>query len=421
MKLEQLIRPMPVAQFVRDHFETTPLLVKGPPSRFSDFFGQDDFFRLAQDPRVGMIRCTFPDRDDKMVGKVGRFPLLEIKARGVEDAIAAGATVWLDDLQRADERIGALCETLKKEIAFPCTFRAASWLSPASGGVPFHCEGACTFLFQIAGTKTWRLSKRPALPHPLNLARLLADGSIVFDRHEVDEWETNLRPLAEHDIVEYKVEPGDLLFVPSGCWHSTSASDGESTLSVNLYAEPVKFLDVLMAAVRPILQKSVDWRRIPALEEAPGEGVPPALERYFADALTQLAGVLRDMSPHAPALEREWKLRLAESDALVPRYEGEVEPADRLRLTPPVTFMVERSLDKVTQVNVFLRGQEATFDEEDLLPFVFRVLEGKAFVAKDAADWAPRCTWDEIKGQLDGLLANGFLERVASSVEPAAE
>ena len=60
------------------------------------------------------------------------------------------------------------------------------------------------------------------------------------------------------------LEPGSLLFVPRGVWHSTHASS--DALSLNFTYSAPTWIDLLMAALRSRLAQASEWREtaIPA-------------------------------------------------------------------------------------------------------------------------------------------------------------
>jgi 50S ribosomal protein L16 3-hydroxylase len=89
------------------------------------------------------------------------------------------------------------------------------------------------------------------------------------------------------DRTELVLEPGSLLFVPRGTWHSTHATT--AALSLNFTFSPPTWIDVFTAALRSRLALSSAWR----------ETAEPVSVATFEALLRELA----DDTPHWTAAD----------------------------------------------------------------------------------------------------------------------
>jgi len=169
---------------------------------------------------------------------------------------------WLDAI-RADLGLSALTQQ-----------RCLIYATPAGGGTAPHFDQNLNFVLQVHGTKTWWLAPntnvaRPMTRHTMGLpvdpelqsyARLPMPQELPVDRTEV------------------VLEPGSVLFVPRGIWHSTRATT--DALSLNFTFSPPTWIDVFTAALRSRLALSPDWRETAAPRSA---ATFEALLRELAD------------------------------------------------------------------------------------------------------------------------------------------
>ena len=158
------------------------------------------------------------------------------------DTISPLLTRWLNEL-RLDLGLSSLT------IA-----RCLLYATPKNGGTAPHFDQNINFVFQVSGTKTWRIAENKEVINPLT-------------RHTMgQEMDPELASYAESDMpesmpsnaVEFELTAGSLLFVPRGAWHETSASS--DALSLNFTFTPPTWLDLFSAALRGRLAQSSEWR-----------------------------------------------------------------------------------------------------------------------------------------------------------------
>ena len=90
--------------------------------------------------------------------------------------------------------------------------------------------------------------------------------------------------------VAYTLEPGSMLFVPRGYWHSTEA-EGDA-LALNFTFSQPTWVDLFTTALRSRLLLSPEWRE---LADGVGSAVASRRERGTAEFDALLADLVSDL------------------------------------------------------------------------------------------------------------------------------
>ncbi len=99
------------------------------------------------------------------------------------------------------------------------------WLGPAGTLTPFHHDLTNNFMAQVIGRKRILLIPSSEIPRTYNNFHVysLVDGQHMdFDRFPA---------LREAVVQELTLHPGEILFLPVGCWHFVEALDISCTMS----------------------------------------------------------------------------------------------------------------------------------------------------------------------------------------------
>ena len=99
------------------------------------------------------------------------------------------------------------------------------WLRPKGTRTPFHHDLTNNFMAQVIGRKRVRLIPSCETPYLYNHTHCYTD----VDGHQID---TEQFPLvSQAQILDCELNPGEILFLPVGCWHYVEALDLSVTLS----------------------------------------------------------------------------------------------------------------------------------------------------------------------------------------------
>ncbi|MGF3021677.1 JmjC domain-containing protein [Methylobacterium aquaticum] len=150
------------------------------------------------------------------------------------------------------------------------------YVAPADGlGLGPHHDESEIFTLQIAGSKIWRIYHK-----------VVADEPALYEPEALGP--------PEHEI---RLNPGDLLYTPSGCVHDVTVAEAGPSFSLTIVFEPFRWrtlLDLLAARVA-----AMDAFMAP-LPAGPRDGTGP--ETAFADDFAARVALLHDaLADLAPA------------------------------------------------------------------------------------------------------------------------
>jgi len=197
---------VPVARFMREHWQRRPLLVR---QALKDFVAPVDRARLLAYARA-------PEAEARLVEcaagrwRVRHGPLARLPARH-----KPGWTVLVQGLDLLDDGAHRLLQSFRFVPDARLDDLMASYATDG-GGVGPHTDSYDVFLLQAFGRRRWRISRQRDLR--------LVDGAPLRVL-------SNFRPSAE-----YVLEPGDLLYLPPGVAHEGTAIGECITYSIGFRA-----------------------------------------------------------------------------------------------------------------------------------------------------------------------------------------
>jgi hypothetical protein len=210
-------------ELLRSHWEAEPFVATGLGA-FDDVFGPAVVERLLRGgglplPSVRLFRdgAELPTTGlarHRERGSAAREPLVD--AAAVDRALAAGATLVLEEVQTYCPTVADLCAEVTAETG--CRTYSAAFLTPAAAhGVAPHYDTAGVLLRQVHGSKRWRIA-RPR------------------DRWPVQEWAPGRETDVEREpVLDVVLREGECLYIPRGFTHVGTATDQASIhLSVGL-------------------------------------------------------------------------------------------------------------------------------------------------------------------------------------------
>lgn len=157
----------------------------------------------------------------------------------VVEAFAGGATVVLQGLHRFVPSVARFCRGLESDLGQPVQCNA--YLTPADNqGLGVHFDNHDVFVLQVHGVKEWRVYDRVALFPPAH--HRTSPGAY-------DDWP------ADHDpLLAVRLEPGDVLYLPSGHLHAAATPTGHGpSLHLTIGVNQLTWAHVLRPAIEELL------------------------------------------------------------------------------------------------------------------------------------------------------------------------
>ena len=260
---------MPPARFLRDYWQKQPLLIRNAFPGFKPPLAPEDLAGLSCEDGA-LARLVLHDRrTDRWRVEQGPFAEARFAALPARDW-----TLLVQDVDKWDADVVAL---LGRFDFLPHWRIDDVMISYAvdGGGVGPHVDQYDVFLLQGQGVRRWRISTDPAAPQALR-------GDV--------ELKMLARFTATHD---WRLEPGDMLYLPPGIAHDGIAEGDGMTISIGMRApaQSELLLDLAehLAERLPETQRYADPDLAPA--RADGEIDAAALARV-RHALGPLAAAL---------------------------------------------------------------------------------------------------------------------------------
>ncbi len=268
--LAALVAPVPVREFLSTYWLKQHVFCGGAPDRFSSLISwtvindilehhwrETYRFRLARQGR---------DLDPASYADLGGVTP-RVRARDVTEELRRGATLSFDAIDEVHEPLTRLAES------FESFFRGGTKINIYAGwrslhGLDLHRDNQEIFILQIDGCKRWLLYG------------FSIDG---VDRRDLS---TTSEPPAGA-LVDQILQPGDLLYIPRGCYH-LAVPLNEPALHVTLGVKNPRGIDLLLWLVERMRASEIADRDLPFL------GTADHRRRFSAELQRELLAGLDD-------------------------------------------------------------------------------------------------------------------------------
>jgi len=419
-ELAQLLHPLTPEAFLAEYWEKQALHVRGTPNKFARLFDQERFDQA-------LLRANFDKRAPASFGirafwrnRHGLYAAIEIQPDQVREAFASRSTICVNDISAGDAGLARFAAHIKRQLNLSSPVYFSCYLSPEGEGLDTHYDARHATILQLSGRKLWRYSRHPAMPYPPRNVIIEQDGRA---RHADGRPAREVSAPDESQFEEVLLEPGDILYLPPGCWHNAKAS-GETSLALTLSCSTSGFMGMLAPELERVLQQRVEWRTfVPAALTAQTEGgeMPVEARRFISARLAELQELLGKLAGDETELERLWRRAITSSPALARSGQAlttPLKPEDVLLRTEPypLTYTVRQGPGAVSAVYVYGNSTEVTVPGE-ALPLVRAISSRQRFTAAEVEQWAGTSlehAWEVLKT----FVARGLLSRESES--PAA-
>ena len=218
----ELVWPLSIETFTREHWQKSVFVSHGPVDRISWLSGHpalvdvDTMLAKAKPPIAVLFEAA------------GRARTLSEPVDQARRLYDAGMTLYMMSLELPD--IQGVVDALATLLG--CRergFAVSSFACRRAGGSRVHFDASENFTFQLSGSKTWHVSRRPFVESP-------PTNWVSGEPASPELRWLCPRPLAREmpeDSVRYDLMPGSMLYLPSGHLHCTSASEDSLSLTLN--------------------------------------------------------------------------------------------------------------------------------------------------------------------------------------------
>lgn len=337
-ELQELVSPIPCEEFVNTYFSRISLNVEGHHKKFEHIFSWE---RLRQALSRGQkivdrrynITASFTSGEESG----SRRPMIEAHHNQISELLQAGATICITNIHMADPFLAKWAQAIRAQLNFTGTVGVNCYVSPDGSGLAMHYDKRIATTLQIAGKKRWRFSTESAMPWP-NQNEVYQEGSTELVGTDIGKLPPDM------NFREIELNPGDMLCLPAGAWHS--ARGVGASLALNLYFAPRNFLDQLTPLLHDFAMSNEYWRGgPPATHEKTQGNMPKTISEYIHDRLREFHEIALGTLNGPDALAESWLNSLTHNP-----YSGwqpiplqpipAITPQQRFRVTtPPLRFI----------------------------------------------------------------------------------
>ena len=221
MNFDEIVAPLGAEAFTRDYLGRQPLHLQGSTDKFHALMNWDVLNSLLGMTTIWSTVSLILVLDKELLPKesyttqaVGRdgFPVLRPDPKRVQEHLARGATLVLNDIDQLTAELSTFAREL--EEALGGKVQANLYLSSKrKQAFRAHFDFHDVFATHVMGEKTWMVFQGQA-EHPI--------------KHQAFEgWPRERHEQLKGELWrEVRLRPGDLLYLPRGQYHYALADDG---------------------------------------------------------------------------------------------------------------------------------------------------------------------------------------------------
>lgn len=212
----------------------------------------DDLLKIWQ----ASIQVHLPDLRDEASS-------VDTDAQNAKGFYDDGMGLLFNDAQVLSPLLGEWLEKIRASMGISVLSygRNLIYATPDGKGTAAHFDQNINFVLQIKGTKHWKVAPNSHLKSPMTRHTM---GQPV-DPEMMTYLNGPMPTEMPSDAEDFELNPGSLLYVPRGYWHSTEAQG--DALALNFTFTAPTWVDLLTAALRGRLITSPEWRETADLSE----------------------------------------------------------------------------------------------------------------------------------------------------------
>jgi ribosomal protein L16 Arg81 hydroxylase len=237
--LAPLVAPATVEEFFDKYWNRAAAFLKGNTDRFSGLFSLSEFYNVAE--KVPVLKAA--------TKRFGRQSERKIQAAEIEQAISAGATICAGVVNSQHALLQKLIDQYSQHFQTMGEYYFNSYYSPPGHGFVMHFDDHPVWILQIEGSKDWVYSPEPAV-------KAIGSGVTCPENATALKlpWGTVPIPNVE-SFRTVRLCPGDVLYLPTGCWHRAVATS-ESSLHLTLAEDCARPMDVMRRIFLSLAQQN---------------------------------------------------------------------------------------------------------------------------------------------------------------------
>lgn len=405
-ELQELVSPVSCEDFANSYFARTSLNVAGEPHKFDHIFSWEKLRQALSrgqnitDQRYN-ITASFAAGEDSASTR----HMLPAQHNQVIDLLNAGATICITNIHMADPFLARWAQAIRTQLNFTGTVGVNCYVSADGSGLPMHYDKRVATTLQIAGKKRWKFSVESAKAWPAT--------NEVYQEGQVAEGIGKLP--ADMEFREVELNPGDLLCLPAGAWHSARGIG--FSLALNLYFAPRNLLDQFIPLLQNIVDSNEHWRGGPPVTMEKTQGrMPPTIALYMRERIEEFHKMALEIIDNPDLLAEPWLTSLTHApytgwqpDPLVPIPEVKID--QRFLVVPSSLRFIE------IKDELIVRCDNGTIAFPVNLAPIFKRLSSKveSFTIPEVLAWPEnpyRTSPNEIMFYLKTLYKNGILKAV---------
>lgn len=238
----KLIAPMSKEQFLAEHWEKKPLIVRREErGYYSDLLSTKKLEHAITSQALPRDMCFIANASRQVDASEYTYPDGIVDPARLFQQFADGGTIVFNQLHTVLPDLAELCRSLEREIS--CRFQTNIYLSPNKAqGFPAHYDSHDVFVLQVHGVKHWLVYNTPI--------ELPFKGQ-PFRRDETPKGDVTM---------EFDLRPGDMLYLPRGMMHDAQTLEGE-TCHITLGALTTSWTELLLEVVAKVALGDVEFRR----------------------------------------------------------------------------------------------------------------------------------------------------------------
>lgn len=392
--LQEITSPLPVEVFLASIWGREFHHFKGPADRFSRLFNWPDVndilaTRSLSESQIQVLWGEQQVNDSVYLtsSSARGYRWMTVRPERINTLLANGATLRLRQVDQLHRGVGELAAGLERELRDRVRVNVYANCGPAERST-VHRDDHDVIVLQVDGAKHWRIYGS-AVPRPLP-----GDGEHAG------------RPTADppgEPVAELHLQPGDVLYLPRGIWHSAEAVEGPSLhLTAGIWrATGVDLLEWLVDGLRASDLLRAD---VPRGQEADQRHYLSQV-RDLLDARLADPDVLRRMFRDRDALESV-DIGITLPTSAQPSPAAGLAPSHRIRLLAR-RAVVEPDGDQV----VLRAGGQVLRCADGMTPVLERLVGGELLAVSELTS---RCRNGddaaELRDVLGALVAKGLAD-----------